>query len=289
MRSDLNTYLQDRYTNSTVKIYLLDIRIFLGYMGEGQAKGAVYHDILLYVDYLRKHYDNPATINRMLCGVKAWYHWLLYQGIREDHPCVYLTLKDVKHEGIQLQDLFTHEELERLMDREERFERVRIRNKVVVSLLIYQGLRLKEVEQLKVSDVDLEGATIYTQGMARTLPRALKMQSSQIMLFYKYIHEIRRNLIKEETDLLLINMRGKPYQSDAINYFIETFKPLFPDRKLNARTIRQSVIANLLKSGKDLRVVQVFAGHKKASTTEGYRQSGLDELKAALMKHHPLS
>jgi hypothetical protein len=56
-------------------------------------------------------------------------------------------------------------------------------------------------------------------------------------------------------------------------------------KKLPAGT---SVITNLLKQKKDLRVVQVFAGHKKPSSTERYRQTGLEELKAAVLKHHPL-
>jgi integrase/recombinase XerD len=63
---------------------------------------------------------------------------------------------------------------------------------------------------------------------------------------------------------------------------------MFPERNLNARTLRQSVITNMLKEGKDLRVVQVFAGHKKISSTEKYRQSGLEELQAAINKYHPL-
>ncbi len=49
-----------------------------------------------------------------------------------------------------------------------------------------------------------------------------------------------------------------------------------------------NILLYLLKDGKDLRVVQVFAGHKKISTTEKYRQSGLEELQAAIEKHHPL-
>ena len=52
--------------------------------------------------------------------------------------------------------------------------------------------------------------------------------------------------------------------------------------------IRQSVIAHLLKSGNDLRVVQVFAGHKRAAATEEYKQTGLEELKAVIDKLHPL-
>jgi integrase/recombinase XerD len=224
----------------------------------------------------------------MLYGVKAWYHWLIQNGKRQDHPCRYLTLKDAKTQDIQLQDLFTESELELLMDRKERYESVRIRNQVIVSLLIYQALRLKEVAQLRLKDIDLEAGTVFTKGMAKTLPRTLKMKTKQIMLFYKYIHEVRSKIIKENTSQLILNLRGGRMTADSINYLVETFKPLFPDRNLNAKTIRQSVITNLLKQKKDLRIVQVFAGHKKPSSTERYRQTGLEELKAAVMKYHPL-
>lgn len=294
----IEAYLLKEHTPPTVKIYLRDIKVYLDYMTEEKATVASYQDIMQYVDYLRKQYQNPRTINRMLYGVKAWYHWLIHTGKRDDHPCRYLSLKDAKGQDIQLQDLFTSTELEQLMERKERYESVRIRNQVAISLLIYQGLRLTEVEQLSVQNIDLEAGTVYSKGMAKTLPRTLKMKPHQIMLFYKYIHEIRPELLKRNTDLstgalaqedqLILNIRGKTMSADSINYLIETFKNHFPDRKLNAKTIRQSVIANLLKEGKDLRVVQVFAGHKNPSSTEKYRQTGLEELRAAIQKHHPL-
>jgi integrase/recombinase XerD len=284
----LEEYLLQDHTSQTVKIYLRDIRVYLDYVTEEKAAVATYQDIMQYVDYLRKQYQNPRTINRMLYGVKAWYQWLWQTGQRADHPCRYITLKDAKTQDIQLQDLFTSSELEQLMERKERYESVRIRNQVAISLLIYQGLRLTEAEQLKVQDIDLEAGTIYSKGMAKTLPRTLKMKPHQIMLFYKYIHKIRPEIISENTDHLILNIRGKAMKADSINYLIETFKNYFPDRNLNAKTIRQSVIANLLKEGKDLRVVQVFAGHKNPSSTEKYRQTGLEELKSAIQKHHPL-
>ncbi len=108
------------------------------------------------------------------------------------------------------------------------------------------------------------------------------------MLFYEYIHRVRSALLKTDTDALVITLRDTAESGEGIGYLVETFKPLFPDRNLNTRTIHQSVITNLLKEGKDLRVVQVFAGHRKISTTERYRQSGLKELQAASEKHHPL-
>lgn len=289
----LETYLLERYTPKTTKGYLRDLHIFLAYQGEEQAKTATYQDILPYVDYLRKQHYKPTTIYKMLYGVKAYYDYLLHTRQRKDHPCRDLTLKDARPHDIQLQDLFTTAELAQLLDRKERFESVRTRNQVIVSLLIYQALRLTEVESLRVADIDLVVGTVYTKGMKgrrsiKTLPRSLKMKPQQVMLFHEYLHQIRPQLLSQPTSQLLLNIKGKAMQADDINYLVETFKYLFPDRVLNARTIRQSVIANLLKEGKDLRVVQAFAGHKKPTATERYRQTGLEALKNAILKHHPL-
>jgi integrase/recombinase XerD len=285
---DLQNYLLEKYSPPTVKIYLLDIRRYISYMGEERAMKASYRDIMEYVDYLRKGYRNPLTINRMLYGVKAWYFYLISKGMRNDHPCRHLMLKDARGADIQLQDLFTGVEMEKLMQRKERFEDAKLRNRVIISLLIYQGLRLTEITRLRTGDIDLEAGTVFIRAMPRAMARTLKLRTNQVMLFYNYIHEARPKLLRTGTDRLVLTLRGSAENGEGINYLIETFKPLFTERNLNARTLRQSVITNMLREGKDLRVVQVFAGHKKISSTEKYRQSGLEELQKAIEKHHPL-
>lgn len=289
----LADYLRQDYAPSTVDRYLRDITNYLHYMSEERAMTATYPHIMAYVAHLRTQHGNPRTITRMLYGVKAWYQWLVHTGQRTDHPCRYLVLKDAKRKAIQLQDLFTSSELDRLMERDERFESVRIRNQVAISLLIYQGLRLSEVAQLKVQHIDLQAGELYSKGATRTCARTLKMKTRQVMLFYQYLHEIRPRLLRKQakappTDHLLLSLRGGKMEADSIKYLIETCKEDFPNKNLTPKTIRQSVIANLLKAGKDLRVVQVFAGHKNPSATEQYRQSDLEELKAAVLKNHPL-
>jgi integrase/recombinase XerD len=285
---ELSDYLLEKYSPQTVKIYLLDIHRYIGYMGEDRAGNATYRDIMEYTGYLRKMYQNPGTINRMLYGVKAWYFYLIETGQREDHPCRQIKLKDARGGDVQLQDLFSSIEMEKLMQREERFEAAKLRNRVIVSLLIYQGLRLTEITKLRLQDVDLEAGTVFVRAMPRAMARTLKLKTTQVMLFYNYIHEVRPKLLRTGTDRLILTLRGSAENGEGINYLIETFKPLFPERNLSARTLRQSVITNQLKEGKDLRVVQVFAGHKKISSTEKYRQSGLEELQAAIEKYHPL-
>ena len=75
---------------------------------------------------------------------------------------------------------------------------------------------------------------------------------------------------------------------DITKHVKRSGKGLYPGRMVNAQTIRQSVIAELLKQGHDISVVQGFAGHKYPSATERYRQSEIETLKGAVQKYHPL-
>jgi integrase/recombinase XerD len=301
----LKVLLMRKYSMETAKMYERDIQHFLDQTPN--AKTALYADVMLYIEKLRKTHENPRTINRMLYGVKAYYNYLNETNQRETHPCKSLKLRDAKTKQVQLQDLFTETELESLLDRKERYESLRIRNQVIISLLIYQALKAGEIINLKTADIDLEKGTIYIRKTRKSNARKLELKPNQIMSFYKYIHEVRPILLEKnhkDTSLsagalaqegqLIINLRGQEETGEGINYLVETMRHNYPGRKLNVRTIRQSVIANLLKpvsaggKGKGLREVQYFAGHRKISSTERYRQTGLEELKTAIMKYHPL-
>ena len=103
-----------------------------------------------------------------------------------------------------------------------------------------------------------------------------------------YIQKDRKELLKEETNQLIISKTGKSESGDGISYLVSTMQYLYPNKELTPKTIRQSVIANLLKLGEDLRLVQVYAGHKYPSSTERYRQNDVEELKDEVLKYHPL-
>jgi integrase/recombinase XerD len=283
----LEEYLQENYTKSTKERYLRDIKVYLNTVK--RPKTAKYKDILKYIGYLRQDNKSPENIYVIIQSIKKYYNWLNHSGQREDHPCKDLKLRDRKHREINLQDLFSTKELELLMNRNERYSKLKTRNKVIISLLIYQGLTTGELTNLSIKDIDLLKGTIYIKPTNRTNSRTIALKPTQIMLFYEYLTETRQKLLTTETDKLIINQRGKPETGEGINYLTSTFKKLFPNRNLNPITIRQSVIANLLKQGKELRAVQAFAGHKYPSTTEQYRQTGLEELRSAMEKYHPLN
>jgi integrase/recombinase XerD len=108
-------------------------------------------------------------------------------------------------------------------------------------------------------------------------------------LFKNYIEDIRLKLLREnESNLFMIGQRKTPMVAEDITKHIKRgYGKFYLPRNVNAQTIRQSVITNLLKQNNDLRLVQAFAGHKYPSTTEKYKQSNVTQLKLALETHHP--
>lgn len=282
----LESYLNQKLSNGTAKRYQREIERYIEAV-ENPIKADL-KEITTYIGSKRNQYKNPQTLQVILCSIKHYYQYLIEINRRKGHPCKYLKLKDKSSRDIQLQELFTNEELALLLKRKERYSLLINKNKIIISLLIYQGLTTGNIVNLKLQDIDLDKAEITILSNARQNGRTLKLKANQIMWFYKYINKDRPRLLKVETQKLIINKQGAAETGEGVSYLIETLKPLFMDRNLNPKTIRQSVITNLLKLGHDLRLVQVFAGHKTPSTTEKYKQTATEELKTEVLKYHPL-
>ena len=286
---DLETYLKSKLSTSSVKIYLFEINHFIKYVGSSRAAEATYKDVQNYLSWLRANYENPGTINRILQALKQYFFYLIEIKKRTDHPCRYLSIKDHRVGQMQLQDFLKTEQLQKLLNREERYKILEVRNQVIMSLLVYQALRVQEICQLEVENIDLKKATIYIKATAKTNARTLHLKSGQIMLLYCYLNEVRKELLKVKTEKLIITKKGTVEKGEGIHYLVSTFRHLYLSKKITPTTIRQSVLTNLLAAGTDLRIVQVFAGHKKPSATEKYRQTNLEKLRSSIEKYHPLN
>lgn len=284
----LESYLQQHYTPATAKAYQREIAIY--WNNYKAADSAVYKDLIDYIGLLRSRYSKGATINRIVSSIKVYYDYLCSENIRSDNPAKSVKLKDKRSKDIQLQDLFSTEELEKLLDRKERYPQLTLRNKVLASLLIYQALTPQEMEALTTANINPAAGIIYIQPTPKTNSRTLQLKPGQVLLFYNYLNEARPQLLdSSNSEQLLIGIRGEAMPAaDITKHIKRSFKGVYPNRKVNAQIIRQSVIANLLKSGHDISLVQAFAGHKYPSTTERYRQSGIEALQSAVNRFHPL-
>ena len=291
-------YLQKKYSKSTLTTNLYLIKRFTDYY-QNKAETATYTDILNYIAHLRKNYDlHPKTLRHCLYGVKIYFNYLLEIGKRKDHPCSELFLKDKINKQIQVDNLYSSETLENFFVNYQikKKKHLENRNKIIVSLLIYQALTVSEISNLEVENMNLEKAEIYikaNQEITSKSPqsRTLPLNAKQILLLYKYLENERIKLLKynlknPNEKAFILGQYGEKINPHGISKMINEYRK--PSEKIQPMKIRQSVIANLLKKENDTRIVQVFSGHRRASTTVQYKQTELEALQNAVNQYHPI-
>jgi site-specific recombinase XerD len=283
----IEDFLLQNYSEQTVKSYMFAINHFL--VMNPKAKRYKYRNIVEYMEEIGKQQPNAKYRVVILSAIKKYYDYLVMSGYREDHPCKKLNIKVNSNQAVQVQDLFSSEELQLLLTRENRYENLDIRNSVLLNLLIYQGLTSDEIIRLNVRDIDLDAGTIYVKASSNLNSRRLQLLAKQILLFSKYINEVRPRMLRSATDKLIITKLGKPIAVNSIHAMIEPLKPLFPDKKLNPQTIRMSVICNWLNENNlPLEKVQELAGHKWPGTTEKYFKADSLQQRELINKFFPI-
>jgi integrase/recombinase XerD len=283
----IEDYLSQSLMQSSVESYVYDINKYK--KNNKNTDKYDYQKVMQYIEILRNEHS-VSNVKRVIASIKKYYDYLIEIGKRKDNPARAIRIRDGKENPIQLQDLFTEKELQILLiPRIERYPFLTKRNKIIMSLLVNQGLRLGEIEHLKLTDIDLEKATIQIHKTGITNARNLPLKAEQILLLYEFINQDRNKLktFRNDKNALLLGKLGTPIRKEDVDYLISTYQKQ-SKKKLTSTTIRQSVIANLLIKNNDLRIVQHFAGHKSPDTTEKYRQTGLNALKTAIDKLHPI-
>lgn len=287
-KQTLEQFLLQNYTKPTIKSYLFAIDHFVKM--NPRAKRYKYQNIVNYMDEIGQQQPNSKYRVVILSAIKKYYDYLVMSGYRTDHPCKRLNIKVNSNQAIQVQDLFSSEELQLLMNRENRYWFLENRNNVLISLLIHQGLTSEEIARLDVKNVDLDNGTIYIKASKNLNRRTLELTPKQMIPFSTYINEIRDKMLMGRTDKLILNKLGKPISVDGIHSIFDQLKGLFPDRKLNPQTIRMSVICNWLNTGTKLplELAQYRAGHKWPGTTEKYIKVNSSEEVELINKFFPL-
>ncbi len=251
-----------------------------------------YNDVLEYIGTLRKQGLHAKSLRNHLFAIKIYFSYLVTTNKRKDHPCKNLHLKDQVNRQIHVESLYDKEILESLFENYVcKYPEHQNRNKIIISLLIYQALTVLEISQLKKSAVDIIKGTIYIQENKKNKERTLTLKPNQILLIYTYLNQDwkkyhRKQKWRKRVDYFILSNDGKQFWKSGINRMINKGKARH--EKLTPIKIRQSVIAHLLKEKNDVRIVQEFAGHRRTGSTEAYQQTGLQELKKAINELHPL-
>jgi integrase/recombinase XerD len=282
----IETYLTNRYTKSTAKIYLFYIEKFIE--KDPNAADFQFSQIIDYLNEVKSKQKNKTKLPMLLSSIKTYYNYLLETGQRNSHPCRMLVQK-FKKKSIQIQDLFTRKELERIIDSDHWANFLLVRNQLIFSFYIYQGVLSSELIHLKINDIDFDRKKVKFCGNKSVTSRVLSLNERQVKLLEEYIIQIRPKLNPFKRDELILTSRGGAATVDGLSSLFDALKYMFPDRKLTATTVRQSVISNLLNHHNYLiEDVQLFAGQKWPSTTERYKRHNIEDQRKKINLWHPM-
>lgn len=247
---------------------------------------ASYNETLSYLQHLKQRNLQRATIYKYLNSIKHYYNWLIKEEKREDNPTTTIKIKGIK--GKQLHDILNRQELEQLYHNYPAETLGDKRNKVIVGLLIWQGITTAELGKMQVKDVDLRAGTITIRRARRSNERTLKLDAQQILDLMEYSLTIRREILqssRKKSELLIVSGGSSHLIINTMNGLTKQLRKQNP-KVSSVKQIRASVITHWLKIY-NLRETQYKAGHRYVSSTEAYQINDLDDLQEDINKYHP--
>jgi integrase/recombinase XerD len=267
-----------------------------------QVTDARYNDLLNFIDYCRLEGNTTGHINMKLRSIRDYYQYLKKLGAVTINPAVNLHLKGTSHRVVS--GIIDFKALESLYQAYPATSLRQKRNRVIVGLLIYQGLNTEDIGRLTTENVKLKEGKIHVPGDRRRGSRNMELRSFQVLELHEYLTVVRPGIIKEigkpksarKPDQinserlryqLFISINGSENIKSSLWHMFREIKRINP-AVINAIKVRQSVITYWLRT-MNLRQVQYMAGHKYVSSTERYQRSNLENLQNKLEKYHPLS
>jgi integrase/recombinase XerD len=297
------------YTSRTAGTITRAVGYFLQWAEKeniGDITETSHNDIIAYIQHYNIRGTGKKTIAHYVLHLKKYFDWLMSEGEMSDNPCSNIKIKGIKRKS--LHEILSVEELEKLysgyateiiIEKTERMkcpppmalhELARKRNKIILGLIVYQGLRTHEIIQLQIIDVKLREGKIFIAGTKRSNERTLKLESHQVFDLLDYINDTRKQILQHRNitvpaQELFLNLEGSPNTNNMFSMLLVHLKKM--NSKIKAtEQLRASVIVHWLKLY-NLRKVQVMAGHRYISTTESYKANNLEDLKEDIKNYHP--
>lgn len=262
-----------------------------------------YNDIMAYINYKKKQNNKSRTLQIITNALNHFYNFLIAEYQLNENPASNVKIQGQKRKV--LQEILTPIELEtiyknyiiaptELKTNNQKLNTTvvlaRKRNKAILGLIIYQGIKTEELAKLELTDLQLREGKITIQGSIRTEKRTLKLEAHQIFDLYDYVNEVRKQILiatKKQSNKVFISVGKSLNFQNIMQKLVKELKA--KNKKLiDVKQIRTSVITNWLKTH-NLRKTQYMAGHRYISSTESYQVNNIEELQENITKYHPIN
>lgn len=276
--------IDKHYSHNTIEAYKKDLVKFKEFNGSMPLLDINKNTIKNYLKYLYEQQMNERSIARNISSLKSFYKYLVINKIVKQNPLECISSPKL---GKKLPNTLSEDEINQLLNI-KLMNNYSFRNKAMLELMYATGLRVSELVNLKVYDVNLEEALVKTMGKG-SKERIIPVGDYALNALRIYINDYRSTLFKREiNDYLFLNNHGKPMTRQG---FFKIIKKLALEQGIkkdfSPHTLRHSFATHLLKHGADLRIIQELLGHSDVSTTQIYTHMTNEQLEDTFKKYHP--
>lgn len=237
-----------------------------------------------YILMIEKQGMSSATVSRNIASIKAFFLYLLKQGVISEDPSDMLKPPKIEKKAPMV---LTIEEINLLLEQPNGNTPKDIRDKAMLELLYATGMRVSELIGLKVKDVNLALDIIqcHDDNKERIIPFTNETRAA----LENYLKNARDVLCKDDQDYLFTNCQGSPMTRQGFWKIIKYYAAKAGIKKdITPHTIRHSFAMHLVNNGADLKAVQEMLGHSDISTTQIYIKANANvKLKEVYEKAHP--
>jgi integrase/recombinase XerD len=278
------------FSDNTLDAYIRDIKKFSLYaeknLENSKPKAITYEDLQEYLILQSKQKISERTQARWISSIKSFFKYLLEEEIRDDNPA---TLLEGPKLGLYLPDTLSVEDVERITKNINLSTDLGVRNQCMVEVLYGCGLRVSELIELKISDINFKEGFLKVEGKGQKV-RYVPLAKYTSHLIKNYIENVRINnkINKKYEDILFLNSRGSSMSRVIVFIIIKELADKAGIRKnISPHTFRHSFATHMLQNGADLRFIQEMLGHSSITTTEIYTHLNTEELRDTILKYHP--
>ncbi len=282
-------YISDerRYSLHTIKAYQNDLNAFSGFLKTNyeieDMDLANMQMIRSWVVELMDSGYNSRSVNRKISTLKSYYRYLLKKGQIDNNPATGVTTLNTSK---RLPGYFDKDQLNELLDKNpEGTDFFNERDRMVIELLYFTGIRRAELVGLKTGAIDFSTGRMKVLGK-RNKERFIPLSDKMMDKIRNYI-DLKTKTFETPTTYLIVTNKGNKAYPGFINKTVSKSLQSLTGKKKSPHMLRHTFATHLLNNGADLNVIKELLGHADLSATQIYTHNTIEQLKTIYSKAHP--
>ena len=277
-------FVDKKYSENTINSYLNEYDKFSNFFNNKDVSKITTDELEEYLSYLKKNNLSSRSISHNIYVIRTLYKFLLINKYIEKDIAVFLELPKLKK---ALPKVLTIKEVDKLLDISLTNE-FSYRNKAMLELMYATGLRVSELVNLKLNDIDIDSCLVKTMGKG-SKERIIPLGDYALFYLKEYVYKYRTLMMKDKIhDYIFVNNHGSKLTRQG---FFKIIKELAKEKGINKdispHTLRHSFATHLLDRGADLRSIQEMLGHSNIATTQIYTHISNKHIENNYNNAHP--